>query len=66
MSIQKVAIALAALVIIGLVIFALIKFVLPGVFNYVKCAIGTILDPAQGKSMADCTKEITDAIKLGS
>lgn len=45
MKISKIAMALASLVIIGLLIFAVIKFVLPGSFEYVNCALKSFLDP---------------------
>lgn len=66
MDIGKLAMALAALVIIGLIIFAVIKFVLPGAFEYVGCAMKTFLDPKGASGgLSTCATELQGKIKFG-
>lgn len=65
MDIGKLALALAALVIIGLIIFAVIKFVLPGAFEYVGCALKGFLDPSGTESaLTTCASNLQGKIKF--
>lgn len=66
MSIGKVAIALASLVIIGLIIFAVIRVVLPGAFAYVGCAMESFLSPAKSITLDSCAATLKGEIKFDS
>lgn len=59
MSIGKIAMALATLVIVGLLIFALIKVIIPSAFDYVTCAVKAFLNPSGNSTgLASCTSSI--------
>lgn len=45
MNIGKVAKVLGALVIVGLLIFAVISLIIPNVFTYITCVFKSILNP---------------------
>lgn len=65
MSIGKIALALAALVIVGLVIIAIITVILPAAFAFIQCAVGLILNPSAGSSIGTtCVQAFTEKIKL--
>lgn len=64
MQIAKIAIILASLVIVGLLIVAVVTGVIPGAFEYAKCAFGDFLKASSSANLDTCIGKFTDKLKF--
>lgn len=64
MNISKVAKVLGALVIVGLLIFAVISLIIPNVFTYITCVFKAILNPTgTSNALGTCANSIEFKLK---